>query len=122
MFLLGIDSIEIARIKNSINRGSFLKKILSEQEYAELKKRNFLAQSVAINFCAKEAFLKAMGKGLGEINMSDIELLRKKSGQPYLSLKGKALEIAKKGNFEFTVSATHTKNYASVVVLAYNKN
>ena len=121
MLLVGIDSIEIARIKNSMERSSFLKKILGEHEYAELKKRNFLPQSVAVNFCAKEAFLKALGKGLGEVNLAEIELLRKESGQPYLILSGKALSLAETDNLKFSVSATHTEKYASVVVLAYDK-
>ena len=85
---VGIDLIEIDRIKNSMKRGSFLKRIFGKNEYTELEKRNFLPQSVAVNFCAKEAFLKAIGKGLGEIDLAEIELLRKKSGQPYLKLSG----------------------------------
>lgn len=119
MFSVGIDLIEVARIKNSMKRNSFLEKILGKLEYEELEKRNFPPQSVAVNFCAKEAFLKAMGKGLGELNLAEIELLRQKSGQPYLNLSGKALKLAE--NMSFTVSATHTENYASVVVLAYSK-
>ena len=111
---VGIDLIEIDRIKNSMKRGSFLKRIFGKNEYTELEKRNFLPQSVAVNFCAKEAFLKAIGKGLGEIDLAEIELLRKKSGQPYLKLSGKQ-------NLQFSVSATHTEKYASVVVFAYNK-
>lgn len=118
---VGIDLIEVDRIKKSMERGSFFKKILGKNEYSELEKRNFPPQSVAVNFCAKEAFLKAMGKGLGEIDFTEVELLRMKSGQPYLSLSGKALDLAEKQNLGFSVSATHTEKYASVVVLAYNK-
>ncbi len=121
MLSVGIDLIEVDRIKNSMERGSFLKRILGENEYLELEKRNFPPQSVAVNFCAKEAFLKAMGKGLGEIDFTEIELLRLKSGQPYLSLTGKTLALAEKQNLEFSVSATHTEKYASVVILAYDK-
>lgn len=118
---VGIDLIEIDRIKNSMEIGSFLKKILGKNEYFELEKKSFPPQSVAVNFCAKEAFLKAMGKGLGEINFTEIELLRRKSGQPYLNLNGKALDLAEKQNLKFSVSATHTEKYASVVILAYSK-
>lgn len=117
---IGIDLIEISRIKRSMERPSFLNRILGPNEYAELERRSFPAQSVAVNFCAKEAFLKAMGKGLGDINLTEVELLRKESGQPYLKLSGKALELAVKENLAFSVSATHTENYASVVILAYS--
>lgn len=76
---------------------------------------------MAVNFCAKEAFLKALGKGLGEISLTEIELLRLQSGQPYLKLTGRALKSAEEKNLKFSVSATHTEKYASVVVLAYNE-
>lgn len=116
---IGIDLVEISRIKRSMERQAFLNKILGPNEYAELECRRFLPQSVAVNFCAKEAFLKALGKGLGDISLTEIELLRKESGQPYLRLSGKAFELAENENLTFSVSATHTENYASVVVLAY---
>lgn len=120
MTSIGIDLVEVSRIKRSMERPSFLNRILGPNEYAELERRSFPPQSVAVNFCSKEAFLKAMGRGLGDINLSDVELLRKESGQPYLKLSGKALELAVKENLAFSVSATHTENYASVVVLAYS--
>ena len=122
MFSVGIDLIEIDRIKNSMSHKSFLEKILGEVEYLELKEKKFIPQSVAVNFCAKEAFLKSLGKGLGEFKLSEIELLRKKNGQPYLKLSGEALKFAKKENLHFSVSATHTQKYASVIILAYNCN
>lgn len=117
---IGIDLIEISRVKRSMENRSFLDKILGPNERVELEKRNFIAQSVAVNFCAKEAFLKAMGIGLGKVKLAEIELLREKSGKPYLKLSGKARELAEKENLDFSVSATHTENYANVVVLAYN--
>ena len=117
---IGIDLVEVSRIKRSMERHSFLSKVLGTNEYTELESRNFPSQSVAVNFCAKEAFLKAMGRGLGDMNLTEIELLRKESGQPYLKLSGKALELAEIENLAFSVSATHTENYASVVILAYS--
>ncbi len=117
---IGIDLVEISRIKRSMERRLFLSKILGPNEYAELEKRNFPPQSIAVNFCAKEAFLKALGKGLGDINLTEIELLRKNNGQPYFKLSGKALKLSEKESLTFSVSATHSENYASVIVLAYN--
>lgn len=120
MLSIGIDMVEVSRIRESMRRQSFLNKVLGQHEYSELEKRKFPPQSVAVNFCAKEAFLKALGKGLGELSLTDIELLRKENGQPYLKLNGKALKYAEKENLTFSVSATHTEIYASVSVIAYN--
>lgn len=119
MFSVGIDLIEIDRIKHAMKHKAFLEKIFGEAEYLELKERKFAPQSIAVNFCAKEAFLKSLGKGLGSLRLSEIELLRRKNGQPYLKLSGKTLEFAEKEKLHFSVSATHTQKYASVVILAY---
>lgn len=121
MSTIGIDMIEIHRIKKSIKSEAFLKHVFSKEEYDQLKKKNFSPQSVAINFCAKEAFLKSIGKGLGFSKFSDIQLLREDCGKPYLKLSGVALDFANKNKLVFSVSATHTKEYASVVVLAERK-
>lgn len=121
MGTIGIDMIEIHRIERSIKSRTFLKNVFSKEEYEQLKKKNFSPQSVAINFCAKEAFLKCIGKGLGFSKFSDIQLLRENCGKPYLKLTGVALEFANKNRLVFSVSATHTKEYASVVVLAERK-
>lgn len=123
IFLLsvGIDLVEIERIEKSIKRGYFLKKILGPDEYKELEKKNFSSQSVAANFCAKEAFLKSIGKGLGFCDLRCIETLRKKSGEPYLKLSGKAQEYVKMMNISFCLSLTHSKNYASAVVICESK-
>lgn len=119
MHSIGIDLVEIKRIEALMKNTRFLNRLLGENEYVQLKERGFPPKSVAVNFCAKEAFLKSLGKGLGDINLTEIELLRQKSGQPYLKLSGKAFKLADDEHIEFSVSATHTDNYASVVVLAY---
>lgn len=119
---VGIDLIEIKRIKKAMQRSSFLKRILGENEYVELEKRKFPAQSVAASFCAKEAFLKALGKGIGFCNLNDIEVLRKQSGEPYLKLSGKPLEYSQINNLDFSLSLTHTKEYACAVVISRERN
>lgn len=117
MILVGIDSIEIERIKNSLKNPRFLKKYYGKGEFSQLKERNFPPQSIAANFCAKEAFLKVFGKGLGDIDLSKIELLREKSGKPYLKLNNIDF-LQNFSKINFSVSVTHTKNIATVVVVA----
>lgn len=121
MASIGIDLVEIDRIKKSMERESFFKHILSREEYEQLKKKDLSAQSMAVNFCAKEAFLKCIGKGLGFCKLNEIQLLREDSGRPYIKLLGKALDFANENGLVFSVSATHTKDYASVVVLSERK-
>ena len=114
MLLLGIDVSETARIKKSMVNKRFCKEILGEEEYKQLAMRSFPAESVAASFSAKEAFSKAVGTGLGAFDFSEVQLLREKSGRPFLKLDGKAAELAR--NFSFSVSVTHSGGYAAAVV------
>ena len=54
--------------------------------------------------------------------MTEVQLLREPSGQPYLFLSGSALRLAEERGLRFSVSVTHTKNYAAVVAAAEQKS
>ncbi len=114
--------VEIARIEKSMKSPRFLKVILGDSEYSQLEEKNFPKQSVAANFCAKEAFSKALGTGMRGLNMKDIQILRDSLGKPYFLLSGSALNVSNKKNLDFSLSITHTKNYACAVVVCYEKN
>lgn len=124
MTSVGIDLIEIDRIKKSMKKNPrFLKLILGEDEYVQLKERGFPAQSVAASFAAKEAFSKTVGTGFtGGLKFYEIELLRKDNGAPYLKLSGTALKYQTVDKKIFSVSVTHTKLYAAAVVIAETSN
>lgn len=113
---VGIDSVEIERIKKSIQSPSFLSRIYSEKELLALKDRP--AQSYAGNFAAKEAFSKAVGTGMSCLRWKDISVLRDSKGAPYLELTG-AAESAVNGR-NFTVSITHTVDTATAIVIIYD--
>ena len=110
--------VEIKRIKRAMRREHFLKRILGTTEYDQLKERGFPIQSVAASFCAKEAFVKAVGTGFCGVSLKEIELLRDQCGKPYFYLSGKAQVLQQELNADFCVSVTHTKEYASAVVVA----
>ena len=56
----------------------------------------------------------------GRIWITDVELLRQENGKPYLRLQERAKMTAEKAGFTvFSVSVTHTREYAAVAVLAY---
>ncbi len=120
MFFVGIDMVEIKRISKCMKNPKFLNKILGLDEYESLKKRKFSEQSVAASFCAKEAFAKNIGTGIRNFNLREVQLLRKKNGAPYLKLSGSAFKLASRR--KFSVSVTHTKEYASVVVISWKQD
>lgn len=117
MLSAGIDLVEINRIKISMENPRFCSRVLGPTEYSQLATRGFPVQSVAASFCAKEAFSKAIGTGLRGFSLDEVELLRAENGQPSLKLSGSALQIAKERGLTFTVSVTHTHEYAAAVVI-----
>ena len=117
MLLVGIDLVEINRIEKSVKNPRFCSRVLGVTEYSQLQLRGFPVQSIAASFSAKEAFSKALGTGLRGFSMNEVELLRDISGKPTLKLSGRALQIARACNLQFSVSVTHTKAYAAAVVI-----
>ncbi|MDU7339068.1 MAG: holo-ACP synthase [Clostridium sp.] len=120
MLSVGVDLVEIARVEHAMRNPRFCRRILGSREYEQLSERGFPAASVAVSFCAKEAFSKALGTGVRGFLLSEVQLLRDELGKPFLFLEGAALKAAR--NMEFTVSATHTDRYASVTVIGEERH
>lgn len=114
MLSVGIDLVEIERIKKSMENPRFCRRVLGPAEFAQLAQRGFPVQSVAASFCAKEAFAKALGTGVRGFWLTEVELLRAENGKPELKLSGSALKLAR--GRTFSVSVTHTRAYAAAVV------
>lgn len=110
---VGIDSVEIPRIKKSLEIKGFKEKVYSQDELSFLKKD----ESFAANFAAKEAFSKAIGTGIRGFELNEVSVLRDNLGAPFFEFHGKAKEAAK--GYNFTVSITHTHDTATAIVIAY---
>lgn len=114
MIRTGIDLIETGRIAESMKRERFRARVFSPAELALI---GGSAQSAAARFCAKEAFGKALGTGVSGFALHEVQVLRDALGAPYLQLTGRALKKA--AGLSFSVSLSHTKEYACAVVVAY---
>ena len=121
MYSVGIDSIEIARIAESIKNEKFIKKVYGDSELREISLRGLHPRSFAVSFAAKEAFSKAIGTGIVGFSLNEVELLHNEFGAPYLFLSGKAKVIAEDKGLIFSTSVTHTESVATVIVLAYQE-
>lgn len=121
---IGTDIIEIDRIHKALNRNlKLLNKIFSEEELEMLKKKNFKSESVAGNFCAKEAVMKALGTGLRHFKLTDVQILRDELNKPIVVPKGKFLELCNQNNITtIMVSISHSKNYANANAIAIMNN
>lgn len=87
---IGIDTVEILRVAAAARRGRFVERIFTADERAYFAGRGWNSSVVAGNFAAKEAVLKALGLGLAGAEMTDIEILRKDTGAPYVIVHGRA--------------------------------
>ena len=117
-FYVGTDLLEIKRMKRCLENPHFLCRVFGEQERRELEARRTPPQSAAACFCAKEAFSKVLGRGVRGFSLTEVELLHRANGAPYLSLSGRAQQLA--AGLSFSVSITHSDEYALAVVVAYN--
>ena len=97
---VGADMVRVERMEKSLASEAFWQRVFGAEERAFLEKLSPArkAASAAANFAAKEAFLKACGKGLGGFALAEIQVLREKSGAPYYALRGAAAaHLADKG-------------------------
>lgn len=124
IFGIGIDIIEIERIKQShVNYGeAFLNKIFtdSEKEYCLSKKNVY--QHLAARFAAKEAISKALSTGWSEgFRWKDIEIYNEKSGMPRAKLFGK-LKSFLADDKELKITMSHSDHYVTCFAIIYTKS
>ncbi|MGI8316510.1 holo-ACP synthase [Halobacillus mangrovi] len=88
---IGIDMVEMSRIKQSIKRNPrFVQRILTRAEHERFVGLNEQRQIEYLSgrFAAKEAAGKAMGTGIGKLSFQDIEVLHTTVGAPDMKVKG----------------------------------
>ena len=111
---IGIDIIEIERIKKAVQREHFKNKVYTkiEQDYCE-SRGSQSAASYAARFAAKEAFFKAMGTGINT-KLTDVEVVNNGRGQPEIFLHGKFKDFC---DGKIFISLSHSREYATAVAV-----
>ena len=118
MYNIGIDMTTVSRIEKSCQKENFRNHIFTQAEldlFFNREKPKY--SSLAANFAAKEAFSKALGTGIRNFNINEIEILRDELGAPYFNFYGKAAEIVKAGSYKAKVSLSHEGDNAIAMVL-----
>jgi holo-[acyl-carrier protein] synthase len=118
---VGIDIIEVARIASSFEKFGerFVNRILHADEIAYCLSHKNPAPFLAARFAAKEAISKAFGTGISaELGWQDMEIGRKKSGEPFVILHGKGKKLFKSRRAKrLLVSLSHTAIYAAATAV-----
>lgn len=116
---LGIDLCSIERIRRVLEKGDgFLRRYFTPEEQAYIARRGQTGpESAAAMFAAKEAFLKAVGTGIGGgIPLTDVSVTHGESGQPGYVLGEKAAAcMAKLGAGQAWLSLSHEAGVAAAV-------
>ena len=116
---IGNDIIEIERIEKAISKEGFKDKIYTQRELENIKKRGNRAETYAGVFSAKEAISKAIGTGVREFSLTDLEILNDDLGKPYVVVSEKLDKIlkAKKEDYQIEISISHSKKYATAMAI-----
>lgn len=107
--------VEIARVAKSVSKPHFVERVFSKEEIELCYSKKNPIESFSARFCVKEAFAKALGTGVRGFNLNEVSTLNDSLGCPYVVLSGNAKSLAQ--GLEVSVSITHTRDYASAVVI-----
>ena len=116
---IGNDIIEIERIEKAISKESFKNKIYTQRELENIEKRGDRVETYAGIFSAKEAISKAIGTGVREFSLTDLEILNDDLGKPYVVVSEKLDKIikSKKEDYQIEISISHSKKYATAMAI-----
>jgi holo-[acyl-carrier protein] synthase len=124
IFGVGIDLAEVDRIRDALERpdtgGRFRERVFTAGEQAYCERRRKKYESYAARFAAKEATMKALGRGWGrQVGWTEIEVVRERGGRPEIRLHGKTADFAARlGVRRFHLALTHTAETAMAEVVA----
>ena len=116
---IGNDIIEIERIEKAISKEGFKNKIYTQRELENIEKRGNRTETYAGIFSAKEAISKAIGTGVREFSLTDLEILNDDLGKPYVVVSEKLDKILKnkKEDYQIEISISHSRKYATAMAI-----
>lgn len=118
---VGIDIIENSRLHSMQLNKARLSKIFTETEINYFNKFSDPLTHISGNFCAKEAFVKALktgfSKGLAPI---DIEVLHTPDGAPYINTQTEKIKKFLQKTEKVDLSISHSDTVSTAVCIIYD--
>ena len=93
---IGNDIVYMPRVRQMFERKGIPERIYTDKEIEHINNLKLDVRKVermAGKYAVKEAVVKAMGTGIGERALNDIEVLAERGGKPVVRLYNKAKEI-----------------------------
>ena len=118
---IGNDIIEIERVEKAILKEGFKNKVYTQKELENIEKRGNRTETYAGIFSAKEAISKAIGTGVREFSLTDLEILNDDLGKPYVVVSEKLDKIlkTKKEDYQIEISISHSRKYATAMAIIF---
>lgn len=104
--MIGVDNIKISRIEKLIKDKNYQSRLFYPEEIAYAYAKENPARHLAGIFCVKESVFKTVGEGV----ISEIKVLHRENGQPYVETFGKVNEFLK--DKKVYVSISYAGDYA----------
>jgi holo-[acyl-carrier protein] synthase len=115
---VGIDLVDLVMMRDLLASGgqAFLDLAWTPAEQAET---DGVAERLGARWAAKEAVMKALQAGLGEVDPLDIQVLSSPGGAPYVDLSNSASAAAEAVHaIQVHVSMSHENDWAAAVAIA----
>jgi holo-[acyl-carrier protein] synthase len=110
---VGVDIIEIERIRHALEQPRFRERCFTDDERAYCDSRHDPAESYAARFAGKEAVGKALGCGV-RFTWRDVEIVGRP--KPSVRLSGRTAEYAEKVHAgAIDLSMTHSRELAAAI-------
>lgn len=117
MISTGVDLVYIKRFEFLKEKDSFMKNNFTKSEINYIAKHNSLSTIAGI-YASKEAFLKAIGKGINDYSLRDIEIDHNSDNKPFILLHNN-LKI-EYNSINISLSISHDGDYAIAMVTVFN--
>jgi holo-[acyl-carrier protein] synthase len=118
---IGIDLVRSVRVGAALGRWGerFARRIFTPAETAACAGRKTQISCLAIRFAAKEAFVKALGRGMrSPVLWTDIQVQNDDLGRPEIHLSSRALDFCRDlGIRSWHLSLTDDGEYGAAVVI-----
>jgi holo-[acyl-carrier protein] synthase len=121
---IGIDVVQVSRMRQWVDQQGLLERYFHPRELeTALSRGHSMVLSLAARFAAKEAFGKALGIGLRDVKLREIEVRNNSMGKPEMILHGRAREwLHHFGGQSVLLSMTHEVDNAIAVVIIEGAN
>jgi holo-[acyl-carrier protein] synthase len=114
---VGVDLVKVSSVQDMLaTGGSSFRELCWTAD--ELNHCDGSASRLAARWAAKEATMKALGRGIGEIDPTEIEVIGREGQAPALRLRGAALALAEKQRVDLALSMSHEDDFAIAFVVA----